>query len=111
MPRTKAIFDWIFALDDDDVGLYKLFYLASPNIGLSDDALQARIEKEAKSEKTVNAFAIQYRKMAQVWWFLNSQHDLYSASRLVERARGEHHLPLGSSETAELIKASYGGIR
>lgn len=108
MARTRAIFDWIFGLDDGND--YKLYYLESPNVGLSENALLARSEKEAKSVKSVEAFAMQYRKLDQVWWFLNSKHDLYSASKLVERGRVVNHHRPSDSET-ELIKMSYGGTR
>lgn len=57
MDRTQAIFDWIFGLDSTDNpnhhNAYRLYYLASPNVGLTDAAVQARKERDAKSQKTV----------------------------------------------------------
>jgi uncharacterized SAM-binding protein YcdF (DUF218 family) len=106
MARTRAIFDWIFGLDDRRD--YKLYYLQSPNIGISDGALHARSEKEAKSVTTVEAFAKQYRSLSQVWSLLNTQHDLYTASKLVERGRATRS---SDYETTDLIKKSYGGTR
>jgi len=103
MERTKAIFDWIFGLDSPRPA-YELTYLESPNVGLKDDALEARSIKEAKSLSTVQRFAKQYRSLRQVWSFLNQQHDLYTASKLVEG--GASHL---DSKSADLIKKSYGG--
>ena len=43
MDRSRAIFDWIFSLDNAH---YQLHYLESPNVGLSDTAIQARVERE-----------------------------------------------------------------
>ena len=103
MERTKAIFDWIFGLDSPGTA-YELAYLESPDVGLEDDALEARKEKEAKSLANVQRFAKEYRSMRQVWSFLNQRHDLYTASKLVEG--GESHL---DTQSAELVKKSYGG--
>ena len=83
---------------------YVLTFLESPDVGLKDDALQARSAKEAKSLATVHGFAKQYRTMLQLWSFLNQQHDLYTASKLVQGGAS----PL-DAENAELVKESYGG--
>jgi len=103
MERTTAIFDWVFALDNPHPA-YKLSYLESPDIGLGDAALQARSEKEKKSLGTVQRFTKQYTSLKLLWSFLNQQHDLYTASRLVEGG-GSHF----DTKSAELIKKSYGG--
>lgn len=102
MERTKAIFDWIFSLDSPRQA-YELTYLESPDVGLEEEALQARSDKETKSLETVQRFAKQYRSLKEVWSFLNQQHDLYTASKLVEG--GASHL---DAQSAELIKKSYG---
>lgn len=104
MERTKAIFEWVFGLDRPRPA-YVLTFLESPDVGLQDDALQARSAKEAKSLAAVHGFAKQYRTMLQLWSFLNQQHDLYSASQLVQGG-GASHL---DAESAELVKKSYGG--
>lgn len=56
--RSKAIFDWIFVQVDSGKkrkrkDKYKMHYLSSPNVGLSEDAIAARVERERQSEKTV----------------------------------------------------------
>jgi uncharacterized SAM-binding protein YcdF (DUF218 family) len=104
MARSKAIFDWIFGLDD---GNYHLSYLVSPDVGLSQEALAARAEKEAASLLSVRTLAAQHTSMKQVWAFLNTQHDLYTANKLVERARSTRS---GDEATSQLVKKSYGGI-
>jgi len=102
MERTKAIFEWVFELDSPRPA-YALTFLESADVGLNVDALQARSDKEAKSLATVQRFAKQYRTMKQLWSFLYQQHDLYTASKLVQG--GASHL---DAESAELVKKSYG---
>jgi uncharacterized SAM-binding protein YcdF (DUF218 family) len=110
MERTKAIFDWIFLRCDTDGGAsrrqpkYKLYYLSSPNVGLSERALQARKEREAQSEQTVREKLVpRYKRLKDVWGFLNHHHSFYTASKLVDRARGK-----GDATASEMVKQSYG---
>lgn len=77
-------------------------------MGLSTVALEARIEKEAKSLKSIDVFAQKYRTLRDVWSFLNQNHDLYTANKLVERGR---NYPMGSENVGDLVKKSYGGNR
>lgn len=109
MARTRAIFDWIFGLDPQGSERYKLFYLQSSTVGMSDEALLARQSMEAESETKVHELATTYRSMDQVWWFLNSKHDLYSAGGLIERA---NDVQPGLQELeSDLIRKGYGGTR
>jgi hypothetical protein len=103
MARTRAIFDWIFGVDGNS---YQLYYLSSPNVGLSDDAIQARNEKEQNSLKAVEGYAQSYRSMRAIWEFLNQKHDLYTSGALVERGKTQT-----APETTDLVKKSYGGTR
>lgn len=113
MARTAAIFDWIF-LDcntNDNDGKrkpYQLYYLSSPNVGLSEDAISARRDREEESARNVREnLATKYNTLALVWKFLNKEHSLYTASKLVVRARGG-----GNDEGAsEMVKKSYGASR
>jgi hypothetical protein len=104
MARTRAIFDWIFGVDDNG---YQLYYLSSPNVGLSDDAIQARNEKEQNSLKAVDGYSQTYRSMRAIWGFLNKKHDLYTAGALVKRGK----IQTAPDETTALVKKSYGGTR
>ena len=101
MDRTKAIFDWIFSIGNGD---YELYYLSSDNIGLTKEALDARRAHETKGAKSVSQnLALQYKTLTDVWGFLNHKHDLYTASKLVDRARDA-----GLSERSASLKESYG---
>jgi hypothetical protein len=101
MERTKAIFEWIFGLGNAG---YELSFLASPNMGLDKDVLEARKEKERKSLQSVESLRETYTSLRDVWHFLNEKHDMYTASKLVEQGRDEQ----GSGETSELVRESYG---
>jgi hypothetical protein len=103
MARTRAIFDWIFGVDGNS---YQLYYLSSPNVGLGDDAIQARNEKEQNSLKAVDGYTQTYRSMRAIGDFLNKKHDLYAAAALVKRGKTQR-----APETTELVKKSYGGKR
>lgn len=106
--RTKAIFDWIFV----QVGTkhrydkYRMHYLSTPDTGLSEEALAARMEKERKSEKSVREnLAPKYTTLKAVWKFLNESHAFYTASKLVERAKGN-----GAPISSEAVRKSYGAM-
>jgi len=99
MPRSKAIFDWIFGLGGRH---YELYYLQSPNVGLSEEAVEARREREARSLASVEKFAESMKTMRDVWSFLNERHDLYTASKLADRARN------AGEDASDLVKKSYG---
>jgi hypothetical protein len=101
MDRTVAIFDWIFGLPPSS---YRLNYLQSPNDGLGADALDARREKEAASLQSVQCLSQKCRSMKQLWDFMNHDHALYTAAKLIERGREASEGP------NDLVKKSYGGV-
>ena len=106
MDRTKAIFDWIFGIDINPKDAYQLYYLAPPNVGLTEEAVQARKEREAKSQKNVEEMlAPKYRTMKGVWSFLTQDHSLYTAHKLVERGRTSSS---GTTPEDKALKESYG---
>jgi hypothetical protein len=80
--------------------------LAPPNVGLTEEAVQARKEREAKSQKTVETIlAPKYQTMKGVWTFLTQDHALYTALKLVERGRTP---PEAADEGSKALKESYG---
>lgn len=101
MNRSVAIFDWVFGLSTSS---YQLHYLQSPNDGLEEEALLARKTKETESLQSVHRLAKQYTSLKQLWGFMNHDHALYTAQKLVER--GEN-APDGPDD---LVKKSYGGL-
>jgi hypothetical protein len=106
MDRTKAIFDWIFGIENDFKDVYQLYYLAPQNVGLTEQAVLARKEREAKSQKTVEEIlAPKYQTMKGVWSFLTQDHALYTAHKLVERGRATSS---GTTSEDKALKESYG---
>ena len=100
MARAKAIFDWIFGVDNQHG--YELHFLASPDVGLTAEALRARRDREAASLESVQRLARSHRSLHEVWRFLTSEHSLYTAMKLVLRAE------TSVAETGELVRKSYG---
>jgi hypothetical protein len=123
MERTKLIFDWIFHAplrSDNDDGIiggggsksnndvYQLYYLSAPDVGLTEEAIIARKEKESKSASTVkNILSQKYDSIDKIFDFLTTQHSFYTASKLVQRGMDD-----GTKQDAveKLVQDSYGGI-
>lgn len=79
-------------------------YFALPDVGLSDDALRARRDHETRSAETIRTkLAPKHTTMKQVWMFMNQNHDLYTASKLIAEA-----MQLGNHSRDDALKASYG---
>lgn len=124
MDRTRAIFDWIFslpsafsppagaaskkrnAIDDGGGTAYDLFYLQSPNVGLTKQAVAARKEREASSARTVRErLAPEHAtSLRDVYQFLTHDHSLYAAQRLVDRGRGGGD----DAKASTMVRQSYG---
>jgi hypothetical protein len=117
MERTKVIFDWIFGIASDGGDSktkrrsstknrnnnYQLTYFASPNVGLTEEALQARRIHEEKSTQTIRMkLTPQYQTLPDLWKFINQNHDLYTADKLIAGATQV------ASVRNDALKASYG---
>jgi len=106
MDRSQVIFDWIFGMDTTQNNPYQLYYLAPPNIGLTEAAVQARKEREAASQKNIETHLSQkYTDMKGVWTFLTQEHALYTAHKLVERGRATAEEVNAENQA---LKESYG---
>ncbi|MDR3688280.1 MAG: YdcF family protein [Fimbriimonas sp.] len=78
MPRTRAIFDWIFALPPLAWD-YELTYQAVPDVGMDEEALAARIAKEGESLKSLEVRIAQIRDLPALHQWLFSEHKAYKA--------------------------------
>lgn len=113
MERTKLIFDWIFNAPFSETDLssgstYELYYLSAPDIGLSEEAIEARKLKESKSASTVkNILSKKYDTVEKIFNFLTSEHSFYTASKLVERGMNDGS---GIDTVEKLVQDSYGGV-
>ena len=79
MPRAEAIFRWIYSLDSDVP--YQLEFAASPDAGLSDATLSARIGRERASLGTVEQLRERLTSMRAVAAWLFTAHGAYKAIR------------------------------
>lgn len=94
--RAEAIFQWIFGDG------YQLYFLACSNDGLSEEAVAARREHEARGAKNVREnLSIEYTTLREVWSFLTSAHDFYNASKLA--------MPKKAKMEDLALMQSYGG--
>jgi uncharacterized SAM-binding protein YcdF (DUF218 family) len=78
MPRTEAIFRWVFGLAPD-LG-YALSFEAVPDTGLQGAVLEARNDREKASMALVRALFPRFRTLAQMHGWLFTEHDAYKAS-------------------------------
>ena len=82
-----------------------MYYLSCNNVGLSDDAIEARLAHERRGQSNVQSIlAKEYTTLHDVFRFLTTKHDFYTASKLVERATSSHQ----EKKRDKLLELSYG---
>jgi hypothetical protein len=82
MPRSRAIFEWIFAMSPNG---YDLRFEATPNTGLSGHLLQRRQVKEAEALRSLATVMGRIRDAAALHRWMYTEHDAYTASGWVSR--------------------------
>lgn len=88
MPRTQAIFEWLYGLD----GLpqdYHLEFQVVTDEGIDVKLLDARRAKEAKSLKNVRALAQRILTIQDFHTWLFQKHGAYAVAQPVERVSGD----------------------
>ena len=111
--RTKAIFDWIFNAENQlgDPSQYELYYFSCRNVGLTDEAVETRKERESKSAQNVRErLSKQYTTLHGVWEFLTQNHDFYNAKKMTLRAKQKVDNSNLDAKTLALIE-SYGRLK
>ena len=88
MPRTKAIFEWLYGLDSQN-DKYQLTFDPVPDIGIAAADLQARIDKEAESlsQFLKNIATIHTLQACHQWLF--TEHAAYAFSATKKQAIGD----------------------
>ncbi len=81
MPRTEAIFRWVFALPPVSGDPYRLTFETVPDAGLSPEALRGRTAKEQAGLRNVLAVSTKIRTLAALHHWLFTEHDAYAAGR------------------------------
>ena len=76
MPRTEAIFRWVFGAAPDTG--YELSFESTEDAGLSPEALDAREERERASTKAVHALAARITTLRDLHRWLFSEHGAYA---------------------------------
>jgi len=119
MARTKKIFDWIYSAPAATTTRatkttstnpgegYDLYYLESPNAGMTSEVVEARKEREASSSKSVDFLSKKHSTLLDVYRFLTQEHALYEAKKLVDRG----HATIADVEEGSVkdsVKRSYG---
>ncbi len=94
MPRTRAIFAWVFSLDG---GTFATDFCVAPDVGLAGDELEARRDKERVSLKKLNSVTIPtVTSMQLLAQFLLTDHGAYNA----ESARQHRSAALDEKTTS-----------
>jgi hypothetical protein len=75
MPRTQAIFNWVFSLP---AAKYALEFQTTPDVGLAPAALAARVEKESASLTRVHELRERIRTLEQLHEFMFTEHEVYA---------------------------------
>lgn len=90
MPRTKAIFQWVYGLTSSAAtGDYDLDFEEVSDAGMDETALQARIEREKASLQNVMRLKKEIQSFEEFHRWLFSEHDAYSLSKAPQRAKGD----------------------
>jgi hypothetical protein len=90
MPRTKAIFQWVYGLKSPfGQNDYTLTFEEVPDRGMDEELLQLRIKKEKKGLENVLRLKETIRTFENFHQWLFTEHGAYSVSVPPERAKGK----------------------
>lgn len=87
MPRTKAIFNWIYQLAPLSKDI-SLSYHSTSNTGLAPQALNARIDREENSLKNIRKIQSQIKSLQDLHVWIYQEHQAYAAGLSPETAAG-----------------------
>lgn len=88
LPRTEAVFRWVYSLVPIQVE-YELSFDSAPDIGLSTLALNARRKREKASLENLDRKIQNINSLAVFQRWLYTEHAAYSVSGLKEQLTGE----------------------
>jgi DUF218 domain-containing protein len=78
MPRTEAVFRWVYDLDGPGSRCV-LEFEAVPDIGIAPEVLRARLAKEAASMQELDALRSRIMSLRELHDWLFTEHAAYSA--------------------------------
>jgi hypothetical protein len=81
MPRTRAIFEWVFGLEGSDKSAaFSVDYCASADVGLEPEDVAGRVAREMASLRTLEAKTVpRVSTIAHLTSFLHAEHGAYNA--------------------------------
>ncbi len=81
MPRTRAVFEWIYSLESPfSSDTYDLYFEEVPDEGMDEHILKARIEKEKKSLEYALNLKKKIQTFQQFFQWLFTEHGAYAAA-------------------------------
>jgi len=89
MPRTRAIFEWVYGLDSSPGGPYHLYFEEVSDEGMDENLLRARIEREKESLEHVLKLKKEIRTFEQFHRWLFNAHGAYTVSVEPGRVTGK----------------------
>lgn len=90
MPRTKAIFQWVYGLKSPlGQNDYTLVFEEVPDLGMNEELLQLRIKKEKKGLENVLRLKEKIRTFEDFHQWLFTEHGAYSTSVPPVRVKGK----------------------
>ena len=90
MPRTKAIFQWVYGLKSPfGQNDYTLVFEEVPDRSMDEELLQLRVKKEKRGLESVLRLEKEIRTFEDFHQWLFTEHGAYSASVPPERAKGK----------------------
>lgn len=88
LPRTEAIFNWIFRLSGSE-SPYHLTFEAVPDMGIPRDALAARYQKEQRGLAQVLELRSRLNSLPELHRWLYTEHNAYAVSGQAIPSSGE----------------------
>jgi uncharacterized SAM-binding protein YcdF (DUF218 family) len=80
MPRTKAIFEWVYHLPPSPIE-YQLAFNNTPDVGLSSQFLTARVEREMNSLSNLKSTQKIITNLNEFQIWLYSEHSAYATDK------------------------------
>jgi hypothetical protein len=80
MPRTEAIFRWVFSLTPSLVS-YDLTFVAVPDVGMTTDVQEVRRRKEQRSLESLGLLQGEHKTLASFHQWLFTEHTAYALEK------------------------------
>ena len=88
MPRTRAIFEWVYGLPSPGNHVYELYFEAVPDEGMDEELLKIKIKREEERLEHVLRLQEEIRTFQQFHQWLFTVHGAYAAAVEPVRIKG-----------------------